>query len=719
MRTLGAPFFLLLLSSSAASAFAADSPAFHVPRAQGITVDGQAEDWGRQGFRVEVVTDPDGRALPIDDFDVRFRLAWDPQGLLVLATVRDDIGAEHQNADRLWQRDSIELFLSDAVGSANRFQLVIAPGADPSFETARTRFYDWRPESRRATPLVGQAASRVVEGGYVVEARLPWGNLGVAPEPGRELGFQLVAFDFDGEASPAGLRVAWFPGMSPADPGNTHRIVLTEEPGAPVLFRLDREITRAGCRISVLGASELVGKAIEIRSGAASVVRDRLSADGGRASFEHRPDRDLTTETWPRMDIVVAGEPVAAYEELPTMDRLLARHLEALGGAQALARVTSRTMSGRLVHDRPGQKPSQVTVPVEVHSAAPEQWRLIIRTSRGLEQMGFDGETGWMQDSDRILRDRGQARSRLAYLFNPQGALRLEEYFPGLTVQGRVVREGRTEYVLESRSGGGRYRLHFDAESGLLTRIGDDLTVEDYMSKAGMKHPARVVVRQGTGTSTYVFDTIAPNAPPPTRLLAIPNLGEVFPAVFAGLPDSPVVPLLQDFPPGHEEMSVPCRDGRFLYDFILEKQYRRGLEIGTFTGYSTLWMGAAFSITGGRLVTLEIDRAAGEVARGVLRQAGLERVVDSRIADAFAEIPRLEGTFDLVFIDADKPDYLRFLRLVRDRISLGGAIVAHNVANQAAEMRDFLEAIRNDPGLETTFQELSAEGMSVSIVRGR
>jgi len=49
-----------------------------------------------------------------------------------------------------------------------------------------------------------------------------------------------------------------------------------------------------------------------------------------------------------------------------------------------------------------------------------------------------------------------------------------------------------------------------------------------------------------------------------------------------------------------EDMNVPCRDGRFLHDMIVEKDYKRGLEIGSFTGYSALWLGMTFRKTEGR-----------------------------------------------------------------------------------------------------------------------
>jgi len=108
---------------------------------------------------------------------------------------------------------------------------------------------------------------------------------------------------------------------------------------------------------------------------------------------------------------------------------------------------------------------------------------------------------------------------------------------------------------------------------------------------------------------------------------------------------------------------------------------------------------------------------SGQEARRNFKKAGLEDVIDSRINDAFEEIPKIEGKFDFVFIDAWKPDYLKFLRLLKDRVLPGSAIIAHKVTNYARDMRDFLNAIKNDPHLETTFNEISAEGMSISIVR--
>jgi predicted O-methyltransferase YrrM len=372
-----------------------------------------------------------------------------------------------------------------------------------------------------------------------------------------------------------------------------------------------------------------------------------------------------------------------------------------------------------LIHDYPGQNPQKTVLSAEVIAAAPDKWRLVLRTSAGVQQMGFDGDRGWTQDADRILIDRRQARSRLAYLFNPQGAVRLHDYFSQLSLEGKVVSEGRAEYAVQAKtSGGAQDTLYFDAETGLLNRLGKNIVVKDYRRRKGVLHPVHIVISREGGTASYVFDGIAVNNAVDDARFALPKLGEVFPDVFDGLADPRVVPLLKDFPSIHEDMNVPCRDGRFLHDLIIRNGYKKGLEIGSFTGYSALWLGLAFKKTGGRLVTIEYEAASGEQARRNILSAGLETVVEARIADAFIEIPKIEGDFDFVFIDAWKPDYVKFLNLVRDRVAPGGVIVGHNVTNYAHDMQDYLAAIRKDPGLETTFHELSAEGMSVSKVRG-
>ncbi|OGD22033.1 MAG: hypothetical protein A2W03_15725 [Candidatus Aminicenantes bacterium RBG_16_63_16] len=399
------------------------------------------------------------------------------------------------------------------------------------------------------------------------------------------------------------------------------------------------------------------------------------------------------------------------------MESILEKYIVALGGRVAINKINTRRLRGELTHLYPGQNPPQTVLPAEVIAAAADKWRLILRTDKGVQQMGFDGVRGWRQDDDRVLIDNRHARSRLAYLFQPGAALRFADYFSPLSLEGTVAGEGGAEYAVRASVGRAQQTLYFDAGTGLLNRLGENIQVKEYRREMGVLHPVHIVVAREGGTSTSRFDDIEANIAVGNTRFAIPTLDEVFPDVFEGLADPKVVLLLKDFPSVHEDMNIPCRDGRFLYDLILRKGYKRGLEIGSFTGYSSLWMGWAFRKNGGKLITIEVDSGPGEEARKSILCAGLDGTVDARISNAFAEIPRIPGEFDFVFIDAWKPDYIKFLKLVRDRVTGGGVIVAHNVTNYARDMGDYLAAIKNDAGLETTFEELSAEGMSVSTVR--
>jgi caffeoyl-CoA O-methyltransferase len=186
-------------------------------------------------------------------------------------------------------------------------------------------------------------------------------------------------------------------------------------------------------------------------------------------------------------------------------------------------------------------------------------------------------------------------------------------------------------------------------------------------------------------------------------------------ALFKGIDNELVLPMLRHLPRTYGGVNVPAADGRFLYDLILEKGYTRGLEIGTSNGYSGLWIGLALKKNGGELVTIEIDPRAADEARGNFKKAGLDDIIKVITSDALEGIPNVPGTFDFVFIDAHKPEYYDYLQLVRNRVREGGAITAHNVTERDRSMANFVDAIKNDRGLATEI--FSRHTMSVSLVR--
>src|SRR5688572_4579896 len=161
-------------------------------------------------------------------------------------------------------------------------------------------------------------------------------------------------------------------------------------------------------------------------------------------------------------------------------------------------------------------------------------------------------------------------------------------------------------------------------------------------------------------------------------------------------------------------LAVSEEDGRFLRVLVATRNAKSILEIGAASGYSGIWLGLGARESGGRVVAIEYDPQRAKEAADNVRKAGVGDVVRVIGGDAFAEIPKLPGTFDLVFLDAWKPDYKKFFDMVYPRLNPGGVFVAHNVVNKKNEMEPFLRTILAHPALYTTIVSPSGEGMSVS-----
>ena len=165
------------------------------------------------------------------------------------------------------------------------------------------------------------------------------------------------------------------------------------------------------------------------------------------------------------------------------------------------------------------------------------------------------------------------------------------------------------------------------------------------------------------------------------------------------------------------QLAVSREDGRFLRALVASTGARRVLEIGGASGYSAIWMALGLRETGGRLVTIEYDPGRARQLVANIGRAGLTSIVQVVAGDAFAQVPRLPGSFDFVFLDAWKRDYRRFFDLVYPRLDPGGLFVAHNVVNKRSEMGDFLDAIERHPSLFTAIASPSGEGISISYKR--
>ena len=161
-------------------------------------------------------------------------------------------------------------------------------------------------------------------------------------------------------------------------------------------------------------------------------------------------------------------------------------------------------------------------------------------------------------------------------------------------------------------------------------------------------------------------------------------------------------------------MNVPEEDGRLLRVLVETIGAKHVVEIGTSNGYSGIWMCLALRKTGGKLTTYEIDAGRAALARENFERAGVDKLVTLIEGNAHVEVTKIKEHIDLMFLDADKSGYIDYLEKLMPLIRPGGLIVAHNINRQQADPK-YLEAINNNPKLETLYLHMRGAGVSVTM----
>lgn len=162
------------------------------------------------------------------------------------------------------------------------------------------------------------------------------------------------------------------------------------------------------------------------------------------------------------------------------------------------------------------------------------------------------------------------------------------------------------------------------------------------------------------------------------------------------------------------DMNVPISDGKILFDIILKNKYKNAVEIGTSTGHSAIWIAWALSKTGGKLITVEIDKSRYVQAKANFKKAGVDKFIDARLADAHELIPGLPGKYDFVFSDADKYWYKNYFIAMDPKLKVGGCFTAHNTSMRDTGITEFIEYVNSLTNYTTTFDKTSRAGISVS-----
>lgn len=165
---------------------------------------------------------------------------------------------------------------------------------------------------------------------------------------------------------------------------------------------------------------------------------------------------------------------------------------------------------------------------------------------------------------------------------------------------------------------------------------------------------------------------------------------------------------------GKELPIVGPSKGKVLTAEVRKAKPKHVLEVGTLIGYSTILMGRVLG-EGSEIVTIEIHRDEAETAGENVVEARILPKVTIIVGDARDVIPTLDGTFDFVFIDAEKREYLQYLRLAEPKFHVGTVVVADNVGVFAEQMNDYLYYIRRSGGYATRFVKVGDDGLEISV----
>ena len=188
------------------------------------------------------------------------------------------------------------------------------------------------------------------------------------------------------------------------------------------------------------------------------------------------------------------------------------------------------------------------------------------------------------------------------------------------------------------------------------------------------------------------------------------------------LPSDPILEsaLEASLAAGLPTISVSPNQGKLLQMLAQIVGARSILEIGTLGGYSTIWLARGLR-AGGRLITVEVDPKHAEVAQLNVARAGLRDLVDVRIGNAVEILPQLSaerrGPFDLIFIDADKPNIPTYFEWALKLSRPGTLIIVDNVVRSGA----VIDADSSDPsvqGVRRFIELLGAEsGASGTVIQ--
>ncbi|GAA5585694.1 tRNA 5-hydroxyuridine methyltransferase [Acinetobacter calcoaceticus] len=163
--------------------------------------------------------------------------------------------------------------------------------------------------------------------------------------------------------------------------------------------------------------------------------------------------------------------------------------------------------------------------------------------------------------------------------------------------------------------------------------------------------------------------------------------------------------------------NIEAESAKLLSQFIRLQQAKSILEIGTSTGYSTLWLAEAAQATGGQVTTVEIDAKRSAEAKRHVAELELSEIVQFWVGDAVDYLKEAQNTFDFILLDAERNAYENYWpdlkRLIKPK---GGVLIIDNVISHAAEVKSFLGLIKSDQNFMSSILPVGA-GLCMVVLK--
>lgn len=163
--------------------------------------------------------------------------------------------------------------------------------------------------------------------------------------------------------------------------------------------------------------------------------------------------------------------------------------------------------------------------------------------------------------------------------------------------------------------------------------------------------------------------------------------------------------------------NIEAESAKLLGMLVRTQQSKQILEIGTSTGYSTLWLAEAAKSVGGKVQTLEINAFRSAQAKKYAEEFGLESFIDFWVGDASDYLGKATESYDLILLDAERGCYVSYWNDLKRLLQFSGnTLIVDNVISHAAEVKDFLDLIKADENYMSTILSVGA-GLCLVVLK--